>query len=82
MSIERRRQMIEREHASLSIVTQCRLVSISRSSFYYAPVAETAETLAVIEGSVPLLLRPLVREPCSGYHRQRRAAKKLDFGLP
>lgn len=34
MSIERRRQMIEREHASLSIVTQCRLVSISRSSFY------------------------------------------------
>ncbi len=48
MSIERRRQMIERGHASLSIVAQCRLVSISRSSFYYAPVAETAETLALM----------------------------------
>ena len=48
MSIERRRQMIERGHASLSIVAQCRLVSISRSSFYHAPVAETAETLALM----------------------------------
>ncbi len=54
MSIARRRQMIEREHASLSITAQCRLVSISRSSFYYAPVPETAETLvlmAVIDAS-------------------------------
>ena len=48
MSVARRRQMIEREHASLSIAVQCRLVSISRSSFYYAPVPETAETLALM----------------------------------
>ena len=48
MSVERRRQMIEREHAHLSIMAQCRLVSISRSSFYYAPVPETADTLALM----------------------------------
>lgn len=48
MSVARRRQMIERGHASLSIAAQCRLVSISRSSFYYAPVPETAETLALM----------------------------------
>jgi putative transposase len=48
MSVERRRQMIAREDASLSIVAQCRMVSISRSSFYYAPVPETAETLALM----------------------------------
>ena len=48
MSIERRRQMIEREHLRLSISTQCRLVSISRSSFYYAPAPETADTLALM----------------------------------
>jgi putative transposase len=48
MSVERRRQMIEREHARLSIAAQCRLVSISRSSFYYAPAPETAETLALM----------------------------------
>ncbi len=48
MSVGRRRRMIERGHASLSIAAQCRLVSISRSSFYYAPVPETAETLALM----------------------------------
>ncbi|WP_419809181.1 IS3 family transposase [Sphingomonas sp.] len=48
MSVERRRRLIERGHASLSIVAQCRLVSISRSSFYYAPAAETVETLALM----------------------------------
>jgi len=34
MGVERRRQMIETEHPSLSVVRQCELVSISRSSFY------------------------------------------------
>ena len=48
MSVERRRQMIETEHPSLSVVRQCELVSISRSSFYYQPVGETAETLALM----------------------------------
>ena len=48
MSVERRRQMIERGHRNLSIVAQCRLVSISRSSFYYAPVPASAETLALM----------------------------------
>jgi putative transposase len=48
MSVERRRQMIERGHSNLSIVAQCRLVSISRSSFYYAPVPESREALALM----------------------------------
>ena len=48
MSVERRRQMIEREHPDLSVVRQCELVSISRSSFYYQPVGETAENLALM----------------------------------
>jgi putative transposase len=37
MSVDRRRGMIEAAHADLSISAQCRLLSISRSSFYYAP---------------------------------------------
>ena len=48
MSVERRRQMIEPEHPSLSVARQCELVSISRSSFYYQPVGETAENLALM----------------------------------
>jgi putative transposase len=48
MSVERRRQMIEPGHPSLSVVRQCELVSISRSGFYYQPVGETAENLALM----------------------------------
>ena len=40
--------MIETEHPSLPVVRQCELVSISRSSFYYQPVGETAENLALM----------------------------------
>ena len=48
MSVEQRRGLIEPGHGQLSIVRQCELVSISRSSFYYQPTGETAETLALM----------------------------------
>ncbi len=48
MSVEQRRALIEPEHGQLSIARQCELVSISRSSFYYRPVGETEETLALM----------------------------------
>ena len=37
--------MIERPHPKLWVGAQCRLLSISRSSFYYAPPGETATNL-------------------------------------
>jgi putative transposase len=37
--------MIEKSHPRLSVGAQCRLLSISRSSFYYAPQGETAMNL-------------------------------------
>ena len=37
--------MIERTHPKLSVGAQCRLLSISRSSFYYEPQGETAMNL-------------------------------------
>ena len=40
--------MIEPAHHRLSIAAQCRLLWISRSSYYYAPVPETDETLALM----------------------------------
>ena len=40
--------MIEPAHHRLSIAAQCRLLSISRSSYYYAPMPETEETLALM----------------------------------
>lgn len=40
--------MIERTHSTLSIGAQCRLLSISRSSFYYEPQCETEINLALM----------------------------------
>ena len=37
--------MIERTHSKLSVGAQCRLLSISRSSFYHEPPGETAMNL-------------------------------------
>jgi putative transposase len=40
--------MIEPEHGRLSIVRQCALMSIGRSSFYYTPAPPDAATLALM----------------------------------
>ena len=48
MSAERRRALVEPGPGQLSVARQCELVSISRSSFYYQPVGETAERLALM----------------------------------
>ena len=40
--------MIEPGHSDLSVVRQCELLSVGRSGFYYQPVGETAENLALM----------------------------------
>lgn len=39
---------IDREHGSLSVRRQCELLGVHRSRFYYEPVEETAENLALM----------------------------------
>ena len=51
MSVARRRERIDPAHHCLSIAAQCRLLLISRSSYYYAPTPETEETLALMRVS-------------------------------
>jgi len=48
MSVDRRRVLIDPAHPRLSIVKQCELVSISRSSYYEAPAGESPENLALM----------------------------------
>ena len=48
MSRDERKTMIVREHPGLSLSRQCRLLSLSRSSIYYAAKGESAETLALM----------------------------------
>ena len=47
MSRGERKAMITREHPDLSLSRQCEVLSISRSSFYYAVKGESPATLAL-----------------------------------
>ena len=48
LSLDRRKTMIDPGHPRLSIVRQCELASISRSSFYRGPTADNEETLRLM----------------------------------
>ena len=54
--------MIERSHPALSVGVQCRLLSISRSSFYCAPLGETEMNLTLMR----LIDRQFLDTPFSG----------------
>ena len=49
--------MVVRDHPALSLSRQCRLLSIGRSSLYYEPKGESAETLALMRRIDELFLR-------------------------
>jgi putative transposase len=40
--------MIRPDHSSLSLARQCRLLSISRSSYYHKPKGESSENLSLM----------------------------------
>src|SRR5674476_598817 len=89
LSLDRRKTMIDPSHSRLSIVRQCELVSISRSSFYREPAAESEETLRLMR----LLDEQFLETPwygsrqmarhlrrngwCVGRHRIRRLMTKM-----
>src|SRR5665811_1205538 len=89
LSLDRRKTMIDPGHSWLSIVRQCELVSISRSSFYREPTVESEETLRLMRlideqfletpwyGSRQMA-RYLRRNGwCVGRHRIRRLMTKI-----
>ena len=49
--------MIVRDHRALSLSRQCRLLSVGRSSLYYEPKGESAETLALMRRIDELFLK-------------------------
>lgn len=89
MSRGERKAMIAPDHPELSLGRQCRLVSISRSSFYYAPRGESPENLALMRRIDELFLkhpfygsrqmaRQLRREGIlAGRHRVRRLMRLM-----
>ncbi len=81
--------MIERDHQSLSVSRQCRLLGVSRSTLYYRPLGESAATLELLRRIDELYLqypfydsrqmvRHLAREGVRvGRHRVRRLMRLL-----
>jgi putative transposase len=89
MSRSARKAMIQRGHPDLSLSQQCSVLSISRSSFYYAAQGESLENLALMRRIDALFLkypfygsrqmaRQLRREGvCVGRHRVRRLMRLM-----
>ena len=89
MSRGERKAMIVRDRPGLSLSRRCRLLSISRSSFYYAPKGESPLGLALMRRIDELFLkypfygsRQMVRQlrrdgVCVGRHRVRRLMRLM-----
>ncbi len=69
--------MIEPEHARLSIVRQCDLVSISRSAFYYEPTGETPLNLALMR----LIDEQFLETPFYGARQMARHLRRQGYGV-
>jgi putative transposase len=89
MSRAERKAMVAREHPDLSLSRQCAILSIGRSSLYYAPKGESPATLTLMRRIDALVLkypfygsrqlaRQLRREGiCVGRHRVRRLMRLM-----
>lgn len=89
MSPGKKRSMIKRDHPKPSITQQCKLVRLSRSAFYYAPVGTDADTLAAMKeidrvftkypffGSRQIAAYLRREGTVVGHHRARRLMAKV-----
>ena len=48
MTPAKRRELVDRQHRSLSIVRQCALLGVSRSSLYYRPRETSQQDLSLM----------------------------------
>jgi putative transposase len=77
MSVDRRRAVIEPGHPRLSIVRQCALVSIGRSTFYRASSSEPAENLLLMR----LLDEQFLETPWYGSRQMTRHLRRLGHAV-
>ena len=70
---EARRELVDADHAVLSVRRQCELLGLARSSYYYEPAGETPKNLLLMKRIDKLYLK----RPFFG---SRRMADKLNSG--
>ena len=49
MTPARRRELVDRRHRHLSMVRQCQLMGVSRSSLYYRPKKTSQQDLSLMQ---------------------------------
>ena len=77
MSRGERKAMIRRNHPDLSLSRQCRLLSIGRSSIYYAAKGESPENLALMRRIDELFLK----YPFYGSRQMARQLRREGVGI-
>src|SRR5690625_5236971 len=68
MPLSKRKQMVDPDHKSLTKSAQCRLLSLTRSSYYYQPKGISSQDLRIME----LMDRMYQEDPTRGSRRYRR----------
>ena len=77
MSVERRREVVDHRHPSLSIVRQCRLLDISRAGLYYQPKGISEEDLTLMK----LIDRQYLMTPFYGARKIAAWLKSQDYNV-
>jgi putative transposase len=77
LSHARRKTLIEPDHPRLSIVRQCELLTINRSSYYYQPTGETALNLKLMR----LIDEQYLETPWYGARQMARHLRRQGHGV-
>ena len=77
MSRDRRKALISGDHSRLSIVRQCELVDISRSSYYYTPSGESEFNLELM-GEID---RQFLETPFYGSRQMARYLRRRGYAV-
>lgn len=75
MSRERRKGMVEPEHPGLSISSQCNLLQMSRSSWYYEARGESALNLQLMQ----LIDKQFLETPYYGARQMARYLRRQGY---
>lgn len=76
-SLEQRREWIDPEHQRLSVVRQCELLGLARSSYYYLATPESPENLHYMR----LLDEEYTRHPFYGVPKMTVWLQELGYGV-
>lgn len=72
MTLARRRELVDRRHRRLSIVRQCQLLGVSRSSLYYRPKGASQQDLSLMRE----LDRQYLETPSYGSKRMKASLER------